>query len=232
MGGVRELVHQFEGLESISGFTEGDEVPGLRGRVAADVDDPFGPQPDHLAQGLGADPTPGRVEHDGADAALVFRMVQQEPPDVGRMEFDAVDPVALGASARVPDGLLDEVDPDHGGVGTAVAGEELGNGARAAEQVHGHRIRGVRLGQRFGVSVRHDLRVEPFRATGVGLEEAPHPDFEVQSVELLYHMVPSEGQVGPAVPGLHPLAGVVVEGVDESGQPAAQFVLELFGESG
>ena len=59
------------------------------------------------------------------------------------MELDAVDAIALRAAAGIS--MASSMRSPDRRVG-AVPGQQLGDGARAAEQIHHHRIRGVYLG--------------------------------------------------------------------------------------
>ena len=60
----RKLIEGLALDQAVASLDKELEVPDLGPGVAGDIDDLVGPCGDHLFQGLGVDPLPGRVDHD------------------------------------------------------------------------------------------------------------------------------------------------------------------------
>ena len=169
-------LHRFDAVVGV----EQRQVAGLRGGVAAHVDDPPGRGAQEDFDHRFIDARTRRIEnHDIGTAVRGHERIVEHRLHVPGVEARVADAVQLGVDLRVGDGLGDILDAHHP---VAARGAEVGDGARAGVEVV-KRLAGLQVREIAG------HLVEFVSLRGVGLIERLGPDLEAQPLHLLDDMV-------------------------------------------
>ena len=200
---VREHVHRLYFLHAVLRVKQG-EVAGLRGGVAAHIDDARHLQLQQLLNDVRVHAGARRVGNDDVRLSVLRdELVGEDLRHVAHHELRVRDVVLRGVDLRVLHGSIDVLDADHP---LGLVCYEIGNRASAGKEVIDNLIF-------LDVSKFAHHLVEVVGLLAVGLVEGFRPDLELQILHLFGDVVLTGIEVERQVED-----GIVELGVDDEGQ--------------